>query len=140
MSCIRGCIWSENTALSLNYGTGTSLRCCEDVKDHAVLYTTCLIKETSEFSRRIAWLLSSTACSVNFVKPSIWLITVSNPNEGTKVAAKCSCQWNTDLLIKLVPIVDWLGSSLNCHVYGLESKGILEYIFLLIPVEAKAIN
>ena len=37
MCYIRGFIRYENTAFSLNYGTGASLRCCKDVKGHAVL-------------------------------------------------------------------------------------------------------
>lgn len=37
-------------------------------------------------------------------------------------------------------MVDWLGSSLNCYIYDLESEGVLDYILLSILVGAKSIN
>lgn len=57
-----------------------------------------LITETWELSRRVAWSLSFKACWENFVNGSIWLITSPGPTEGAKIAAKWSCQRNTDLL------------------------------------------
>ena len=35
---------------------------------------------------------------MSFVKSSVWLIILSNPIEGTEIAAKWSYQQNTDLL------------------------------------------
>ena len=61
MCYIRGIIRYENTAFSLNYGTGTSLRCYKNVIQ---FYSTAFsIIESSEFNRLIAWLLSFSLLS-----------------------------------------------------------------------------
>ena len=99
MCYIRGFIWYVNTTFSLNYGTGSCWDVARILRTIQFCKTAFLVIKTSEFSRLIARLLSPKAFWVTFVKVSVWEITLSNPTEGTKIAAKWSYQWNTDLLV-----------------------------------------
>ena len=99
MCYIRGFIWYVNTTFSLNYGTGSCWDVVRILRTIQFCKTAFLVIKTSEFSRLIARLLSPKAFWVTFVKVSVWEITLSNPTEGTKIAAKWSYQWNTDLLV-----------------------------------------
>ena len=97
MCYLRGFIWCEKAAFSLNYGIGASRDAVRVLKTIRFCNTTFLIIE-KEFSRLIAWLLSFMACWVNFVNASIWPVTNSDPPAGAKMAAKWSYHWITDPL------------------------------------------
>ena len=99
MCYIEGFIWYVNTTFSLNHGTGARWDVVRILRTIRFCKTVFLIIKTSKFSRLRVWLLSFKAFWVNFVKVSVWEITLSNPTEGTKIAAKGSYQWNTDLLV-----------------------------------------
>ena len=59
---IKGFIRYENTAFSLNYGTGDFLRCCKLSRALQFCSSVLLIIEASEFNRLIPWLVLSREC------------------------------------------------------------------------------
>lgn len=72
--------------------------------------TAFLIKETSEFNKLMACLLSFKSCWINLVKTSMWLMTSSIPSEWTNIMSKCSFHWKTDWTYS-VHVKDWLAGT-----------------------------